>query len=184
MKITTLSRRQLQSDICYIQRSFNLSTGLKGEWTPQALETLNKWLSSPKKGTRSKAAAPHAILDGDVNDKPYTEEAKSENSIAENPDLEVEAKETQVGVEEAKDAEDLLTENPDLEVAKGAKDANDLLENPELELKGAENTQDTSRERGGHQGTRAGSDSDSSYSDSSSSSWIAYGLGHMNHRMA
>jgi len=143
----TLSSRQLQSHICYIQRSLNLTTGVKGEWTSQALEMLNKWLSSPKKGTGTKAAAPLAILDGDVNDKPDTEEAKA---------LEV----------EAKDAEDLHTENPD------AKDAKDLLaENPLLELEETKNTQDTQAENAVDTKEQdAGSDSDAS-SSSSSSSW-------------
>ncbi|CAE7713638.1 unnamed protein product [Symbiodinium microadriaticum] len=85
----TLSSRQIQSHICYIQRSLNLTTGFKGEWTSQASEMLNKWLSSPKKGT--KAAAPLAIADGDVNEKLDTEEDTTD-LLAENPDFEVEAK--------------------------------------------------------------------------------------------
>ena len=148
----TLSRRQLQSHICYIQRSLNLTTGLKGEWTPQALEMLNKWLASPKKGTGTKAASPLAILDGDVSDKPDT-------------------KDLEVKVKEAEDTKDLPTENSDVEAAKDAKDAKDSpAENPDLELKETENTHDTQAENAVDT-KDADSDSDSSYSSSSSSSW-------------
>ena len=55
----------------------------------------NKWLSSPKKG--AKAAASLAIADGDANDKVETEDAKSNQSFTENPDLE--AKDAQAAKE-------------------------------------------------------------------------------------
>ena len=74
--------------------------------------------------------------------------------LAENPDFEVEAKDTQ-------DAKDLLTENPDLEVE--AKDPED---------KEADNTRETQAEDVVETKEQdAGSDSDSSHSSSSSSSW-------------
>ncbi|CAE7704751.1 unnamed protein product, partial [Symbiodinium sp. CCMP2456] len=70
-----------------------------------ALEMLNKWLSSPKKGT--KAAAPLAIADGDVNEMLETEEAKSQNSPAE--DLDLEAKDPED--KEAENAQDVQAED-------------------------------------------------------------------------
>lgn len=47
----TLTRAQVSSQICNIQRDLNLATGLGGDWNQQAWQKLTTWLAQAKKGT-------------------------------------------------------------------------------------------------------------------------------------
>ena len=59
---SSITARQLQCHVCYLQRSLGLPTGVSGGWNPQAQEMFQKWLVATKKGVKS--SAPAAISDG------------------------------------------------------------------------------------------------------------------------
>ena len=50
----SLTARQLQCHLCYLQRSLRLTTGMSGGWNPQAQEIFQNWLVSPKRGVACK----------------------------------------------------------------------------------------------------------------------------------
>ena len=47
----SITSRQLLSHVCYLQKKFNLPTGLNGGWSPVAEHALHQWLATPKKGS-------------------------------------------------------------------------------------------------------------------------------------
>ncbi|CAE7291429.1 unnamed protein product [Symbiodinium microadriaticum] len=61
----TITSRQIQSHVCYIQRTLSFVAGIKSGWSEQAQEAFQTWLAAPKKRSRTLTAM-QALTNGEV----------------------------------------------------------------------------------------------------------------------
>ena len=75
-----ITSRQIQSHVCYLQRTLSFVTGIKGGWSEQAQEAFQTWLAAPKKRFTTPTTM-QALTNGEVEAEGSTDTMNSQAAI-------------------------------------------------------------------------------------------------------